>query len=197
MSLILQNSQSVFLHIPKTGGSWVWSVIDKLGISTRYEGRQHDNLEDSEQYRNGLSVFAVVRNPVSWFRSYWVHRIRESWTGGGIVKQDDLDDCRCHDINGFVRLATDRHPGFLTEFYNRYIDDSVCVLKTESLRENLENHRIEIGERFDTSILHSSPRENCGASLDHYKNRTQLTQRSIRKIQHTEREAFTRFRYSV
>jgi hypothetical protein len=97
MTCLLKNN-AVFLHVPKTGGTWVWAVLNALGLVKARLGHEHADLvhaawhdrfaSDAKVLRQLLRKFAgsarapvtmpfdsfkfcFVREPLKWYESYW------------------------------------------------------------------------------------------------------------------------------
>jgi hypothetical protein len=96
MAIELTNGE-IFLHVPKTGGTWVTKTLSELGLVKREVGPMHWDVTRvnhrerlmygrdvckhfirrriSAQYRRKSdqfsTMFTFVRNPFSWYESYW------------------------------------------------------------------------------------------------------------------------------
>ncbi len=98
MSCELTNG-AIFLHIPKTGGSWVLTILEEMGLVRRQVGRsphtayEHAvlfpgekrrwkewrraenwrpaNITHSGRYMKLPYTFCFVRHPVKWYESWW------------------------------------------------------------------------------------------------------------------------------
>jgi len=92
MALLLK-SGAVFLHIPKTGGTWVTQVLEECGLircrfshkhadlhrvmySPRYCPWQHAKrcLRFGRAWHAGVAdayKFCFVRHPLRWYESWW------------------------------------------------------------------------------------------------------------------------------
>tara|TARA_B100000809_G_C14994268_1_gene479134 strand:+ start:258 stop:968 length:711 start_codon:yes stop_codon:yes gene_type:complete len=100
MAVILKDG-TIFLHVPKTGGNWVTTVLERCGLIRGYIGHKHANVDRllapvvpngrrPVRYFNGrrpasyfrirrirkcLSpkpfMFCFVRHPLSWYESYF------------------------------------------------------------------------------------------------------------------------------
>lgn len=90
-SKILGNA--IFLHVPKTGGTWIYDVLHKLGLVQGTFSHEHadmdivlrDTLADKFRLRNHLSknkrrrlpyierpfIFGFVRHPLTWYESFF------------------------------------------------------------------------------------------------------------------------------
>lgn len=114
MALLLKGGRGVFLHIPKTGGSWVQAVLEDCGLVEKRLGmHKHIDLVRLEYYErlnfpnpyawiqsgNALhfrwnpakhEIFYFVRNPLSWYESWWKYMSQETmnWKPyGGVSKR--------------------------------------------------------------------------------------------------------------
>src|SRR5271155_1758232 len=97
MTVVLKNG-AVFLHIPKTGGSWIWEVLNAYGLILGPLGHEHADWDRSFwndrfqrdgkvfrhilrryvgssraplQYKEDAFRFCFVREPLTWYESYW------------------------------------------------------------------------------------------------------------------------------
>lgn len=74
MTLLLNNS--VFVHVPRTGGMWLRGVVSELGLivmettSDRWNHCSHSELPAALQ---SMPSFSFVRHPVTWITSRWRH----------------------------------------------------------------------------------------------------------------------------
>lgn len=104
-------------HIPKTGGTWLAGVIQELHAQLRLKyvkiGHGHSYHPDTDEDRE---VFIVVRHPVAWLRSIWMHVKRN----GG---QADFRPMPM--ANRFVELA--RNADNLRLFVNQVANEGTMV----------------------------------------------------------------------
>ncbi len=94
MALVLKCG-AVFLHIPKTGGSWVEKILYDNDLIAYETGHKHATVERviyPHTYREGLKflinrsipklvgkptfheppfMFCFVRHPLKWYESWW------------------------------------------------------------------------------------------------------------------------------
>jgi hypothetical protein len=143
MALLLENS--VFLHIPKTGGMTVRKLIKENGWTTRELGHIHSDLTSGKgglgalltrkEYRR-LPCFAFVRHPRTWYRSRWAFRVIQGWK-----PSHPLDAaCASNDFRKFIKNVIQFKPGWLTSEYKAYVKHKkikVIVGKQESLYADL------------------------------------------------------------
>ena len=72
--LVLPEHNAVFIHVPKTGGTWVRKVIQELGIKHHEIGGKHtynQSICNDAQY-----IYSVYRGWRTWQESYWLMKQR-------------------------------------------------------------------------------------------------------------------------
>lgn len=88
----------MYIHLPKTGGSYVTKWLRSQAGGRLYL-RCHDPLQDAvPAMRKGRKVFGTIRDPWSWYVSWWQHSMAapdrrkylEKWGRGHINFQDVL-----------------------------------------------------------------------------------------------------------
>jgi hypothetical protein len=114
----------VFLHMPKTGGTWLAQAVAAAGVQTsrpdplvdqRYSHHGHASLLDVGA-GDRFSV-AFVRHPLDWWRSYWAYRMRVGWD-----VENELDRAAASDdFNEFVTRVVDRYPGHLDDLVKQFV----------------------------------------------------------------------------
>lgn len=110
--LILPNS--CFLHVAKTGGSWVKKAIKASGIEYEeysIDGNPHIGL--SECPVPDKFKFAFVRHPIDLYRSYWQFKMTNEWD---VKNQLDMD-CKSDKFNEFIGK------------YENLVEDLIIALK--------------------------------------------------------------------
>lgn len=105
MAFLLKNG-AVFLHVPKTGGTWIKHVLKELDLIQAPLGHQHSDWERSfwhDKLHHDLKVvryilrravrsrraqaridprcfkFCFVREPLHWYESYWRFMQSKNW----------------------------------------------------------------------------------------------------------------------
>lgn len=100
MAVLLKNN-ALFLHVPKTGGSWIIKVLDELGLVKAHLGHEHSSMEHvlyypryfpanhvkgTIKFKNNFYEeilnsykFCFVRDPMDWYESYWRFQMGHNW----------------------------------------------------------------------------------------------------------------------
>jgi hypothetical protein len=149
-----------FLHVPKTGGTWATAALEAAGVELQEVG-MHATLSDlpsSERFR-----IAFVREPLSWYRSYWLHRnTRGDWRGEPL---DVIADCSFEE---FLQNVISRRPNYLGELFNAFVGQNGSEIEfvgryerlVDDLVEALKKARVE----FDETVLRSFPPTNVSST---------------------------------
>jgi len=190
MSYII-NKTNIFLHIPKTGGSWVNFVIEnsnldieKIGYNkhTTYDyiaSKLNQSFDKSHIYRRMLprfssrkyKYFAVIRNPLTWYESFYKHQKRNNFKIYGSLGNSYrwhvwscFSKIRANDFNLFMDEILEKYPGYLTYLYNTYLLNSgAYYLKKESLRYDLYKLGKVLNINFDEELIFSSEKKNTSS----------------------------------
>jgi hypothetical protein len=171
MALLLKNG-AVFLHIPKTGGTWVRHVLKELDMIKGRMGHSHSDYERAfwhdklhhdvkvVRYIVGRAIrysraqvkmepgcfkFCFVREPLSWYESWWRYMQSTNWPDRG--NEHDpyrwdpnsvLNGLGSPDFNTFMYNVNKKRPGYVTEMYGWYVRPGIgFVGKQECLRQDL------------------------------------------------------------
>jgi hypothetical protein len=113
--------------------------------------------------RESLFTFAFVRDPLDWWRSFWAHRMREGW----LFPDHEIDSrASSTDFTEFVGMVIERLPGFLGNFYERFVGPPERPIdfigRFERLADDLVLALRRAGEPFDEQALRSCPPANVG-----------------------------------
>jgi len=141
MSTFLPEKQVLFLHIPKTGGTWVnWAMgtmeisIEKwMRVGPKYRPRKHTILP--HYYPSMLGkihyIFCFVRHPVSYYVSMWRYYMRiSSWTRERMEKLSrDLPPRATNqaevrwkpDFYEWIEEMLEEEPGWITRWFGHYV----------------------------------------------------------------------------
>jgi hypothetical protein len=137
MAFLLKNG-AVFLHVPKTGGTWIKHVLQQLDLLEAPLGHQHSDWERAfwhDKLHKDLKVarylfrrvvgsrraqariepdcfrFCFVREPLLWYESYWrfMQSVDWSWKSWG----DELDPYRWHPCAMLNNLGSSDFSAFM------------------------------------------------------------------------------------
>jgi hypothetical protein len=163
-------ARTLFLHVPKTGGTWVTGAVLASGVpatapdaphyAAAYSATGHASLADVPEFADRFRV-AFVRHPLDWWRSYWGHRMRE-----GVWHEDEeLDRLAGHeDFNEFVRRVIEHAPYRLGSMYDNFVGTPAheveFVGRFEHLVDDLCIALRLSGETFDEAVLRAFPPKN-------------------------------------
>ena len=190
--LILPNS--CFLHIPKTGGTWVTRAIEKSGIPTydiRIDGDPHIGLGHvlcRDRFR-----FAFIRHPLGLYRSYWQFKMTYGWD-----ERNPLDQsCHSDHFHTFVEQVLDRFPGFITTslvgFLGEDYEQVDFIGKYENLVDDLIKALRMAGEVFDEAGIRAlAP---CNVS-NKEKYPAEFTPGLEQRIRESEQRILDKFGYA-
>ena len=188
MPLVLSKSKSMFLHLPKTGGTWVRFALVKVGIAYKDYELEHATYEESKHLFPDSPRFTILRNPFDWYASFWAMRqIEDSWGGAWVIGHD----CKSNNFNKFIGFCCLKHPGFLTNVYKEFAVEGVTVLRTENLNTDLADYLESVDEKFDRDKLCSIEKVHRGASLEKYKTSVVYTEETRNLLADSEKELLT------
>jgi len=166
--MAIQISSAIFLHIPKTGGTWVTNYFRETGMD-------HGNKELALQaHINGLAlkeiiphtedlVFCFVRHPLTWYRSYWeMRKIVADRKAGFLDTVVDLP------FQEYIRRIIQDDPGHLTQRFKDYTDRCRFIGKQENLREDLDTLLKYLRFPYNRKYLFKKDRENVLPSNQKY-----------------------------
>ncbi|MCB1984124.1 MAG: sulfotransferase family 2 domain-containing protein [Burkholderiales bacterium] len=150
--------KSCFLHVPKTGGSWVKKAIISAGVSCRdytISGNPHIGLQNCPSLEK--FKFAFVRHPVGLYRSYWQYKMTNGWDS-----KNQLDQaCQTDNFHQFVRNLLDKLPGVYSRSLIEMVGDEYNEIEFIGKYENLVDDLILAlklaGEAFDEQIIRTLP----------------------------------------
>jgi hypothetical protein len=179
MAIFLEHC--TFIHIPKTGGTWVGEVLDDLGLALSGEAGDHRPAETDKP------CFAFVRDPEDWVVSWWCHRKRNGWNW-----QDRRleNECKSEDFTQWIENIIGK-PGIveqaLLDFVLPY--EAVRLGKTENIRHDLIKFLGEFGETFDEQVV--LDKEEIHVSEDKPKIPSDL----IDEFRHSQIQYYRHYQY--
>ena len=176
MSLRLIKSKSLFLHIPKTGGTWVEETLKASGVKAEYakavDGVTWRHSLVSQYTENYDFIFAFVRHPLSWYESWWKMQTSLNWTEWEPEvwhPQRVLGKCASNNFSEFIELCIEREPAYLSRMYEWYLGPPGYefvnfVARYEHLADDLVRILRFLSEEFEEERLRSFPQANVSLS---------------------------------
>ena len=158
MGLILP--KSVFIHIPKTGGTTVRKLCERMGLSRGETGhgamsgveRQHSPFGWMKGEVGARRAFATVRRTLDWYQSQWMHKTRTG-EGSGIISDENYRA----EFAAWVRHVTVSHSGHYGWFLNHMLAGSDALLiPTHDLFDGLKITLERLHESFEWAALDDS-----------------------------------------
>jgi len=167
MGAILTNN-SVFLHVPKTGGNRIIEILRAHGkIKKEFD---HKHVEacrmqviEKKVFSKNPFIFCCVRHPITWYESWYRYQKKRKFKGWGKNNSGSaiyhpcaiIDDCQDEDFNKFVENILNKYPGFVSNMYFQFTRNADLIGKQESLKEFLIMVMNFLGFEIDFNIMNS------------------------------------------
>jgi hypothetical protein len=158
---MLLTPNSCFVHVPKTGGTWVRAAIQVSGIPHLAVGGHHDTLNDEKRLvMHDRLTFAFARHPVSWWASFWAYSIEHGWPPvSGPLWDRITRNCVMPTFGEFMDRMLAEHPGAYTHILFRYLEHVDFIGRYEHLEHDLvaameragEHHTLVLPARLNAS----------------------------------------------
>jgi hypothetical protein len=197
MTILLPNS--TFLHIPRTGGTWVRKALRQNGLmdvelrSTRREQSSESAINSwhmiPERVEKG---FCFVRHPVTWYQSYWSYK-QETHSWSHVNSFDE----QCADTNflAFVEKSLTNYPsGYVTWLYEFYTDHAEFVGRQENLQDDLITALDWADEDYLLDDIESVMPENVASRGQ--KRQAKYSEDILRRVLETESKIITDYGYT-
>lgn len=164
---LLKNS--IFIHMPKTGGTFIREHFNEQPGWFNTLGVGHGNMEDFSLYRD-LFAFTFIRNPVDWLVSYWnFYRIvltrneafdfQKAWADKSIaigftwtrwIQRGNPIEVLWHEnVDVFLERLLEFAPNAPDLAYRHFTYNTDFIGKTENLTEDLIKALELAGEDMD------------------------------------------------
>lgn len=155
MAVVLPHS--IFIHFPKTGGTTVREAIRSTGIPW-YEypdpaGNRaafHLGVPYLDAVMEGRITFTFLRDPVSWYKSFWAQMQLHP------EKDMKIDEFMDSDFVRFVRSVAEGLPGALYDVYRDIVvskENVDVIANTEILNRALPLILRYAGEEFENITI--------------------------------------------
>ena len=169
MPILCDKYDLYFTHVPKTGGMFIARILlDHLG--GQRIGHRHATLRLCPPPHPVTYRVFVVREPVSWYKSYWSWARAAArhdaawpiWQGG-----DKHHPTHRLDVTGgaktfdaFARKMLREFPnGFVRSMYCDFLNGATHVLRSERLTQDLEWLLAAVGFE-NPAMIRDAPRVN-------------------------------------
>lgn len=219
MALLLRDHDFLFIHAPRTGGTWVQAALNNIGLKPEPIGLKHCHIscggDPFNIVRDGnIYTMTVVRHPISWYISNWSYGLtigKRAWKDGRGWKPFEPDamwhptwdidvHCGSPHFNEFIELCMELYPGFLSHLFNEYTRvppdrEASMIAKTETLEDDLAKALTEAGIDFDEEKMRETPRTN--ESFPHHRKYAKLLRDQVLRLIDAERPMMIKYGYST
>lgn len=184
-TIILKNA--IFMHVPKTGGTWIARNIEKQNLALKVI-RQHPDLNKVRKRNKQEFVFGFVRDPLTWWQSYWGHRMRGGW------RKNEIDNkCKSNDFNEFITNVV-QHPELscyyrFEKFLGSVENEVDFIGKFENIKKDLIKALTLANVSFDKNLIYKMRPINVGEVKSPYNRTTKQLMLDF------EQETIKRFNY--
>ena len=189
--LLLPNS--CFIHVPKTGGSWVKQAIKASGIECQeysIDGDPHIGIYQCPEPNK--FKFAFIRHPVGFYRSYWQFKMTSGWD-----PKNPIDiDCQSDSFEEFITNVLEKFPTHLEDGVNYLLGEEGeidFVGRYENLVDDLVLALQKAGETFDENAIRSFPPYNVSNKILFPADYTEKLEKEVRQV---TKSIMERFNYS-
>lgn len=144
------NDQLLFIHVAKTGGTFVREALNRFGIPNWetgvFEIEDHYSYEDvilNHPELSRLISFGFKREPVSWIQSRWLWAMETNLLAkikyNDEAKEHWMADIMCDDVNQFARGIIEKHPGICKQYFDRMLHGVDYIFNYETIYQDLSS----------------------------------------------------------
>ena len=165
---------ALFVHVPKTGGSWIKSVLRQSGGQD--VSYAHDVPANNRLYMLTRKVrpFCIIRHPLEF-----VYSVCRHWSGNPRCRASNSDVKKAYmwdkrhtagfycenivegDLEKTIANFTENWPGYVSWLYAQFMRDCFYVGRHERLKDDFERALLLINGSIDqelrTLILETKP----------------------------------------
>lgn len=145
----------VFLHWPRTGGTWAAQQLESGCPNLERLGPDHAGFDDIPDEWRHLPVVSAVRDPVDWMESHYSHRRH---VVGFDSECSPLDGYRTNSVDMYTQDVIENHPAYLSQHAQAYADRADYVIRFERLIPEWTHFLRSHGIECNSDIVNSSPR---------------------------------------
>lgn len=183
---VIIDDRYCFIHVAKTGGTFVRACITKSGIPFRETGPEeiHDHFGINDlDTENDFIYFGFVREPVSWLSSRHKFAVQSNFKDkfGTFqnVKRHWMAEVWSDNPRDFIQNTIDRRPSVVDEYFIRMLVDksgrkSSIIFRYENLLSDIAKVLRQIRPGDYSELAEIEPRNKSLVlkdydGLDHFK----------------------------
>jgi hypothetical protein len=150
-----------FIHIPKCGGTALNTALWRLGMITDEDNQTinapaHGHLFPSQMPENGKPFFSFVRNPVSWWMSFY------HWNMNPAHSRFSVQERATTSFDEWVRDYGQAWLGYYSTIVRRYLGKDLAfpsnnkvdfIGRTEYMFRDLRNIFNTIGQPYKVDVM--------------------------------------------
>ena len=195
----------IYLHFPKTGGRYVSEQLIEHNVDILENIRdkslmpmKHFKWSDiSNNVNNNQTLFSIIRNPYTWYVSYYFHHLYHEKTFDywknltDETIKTDFKEWLVNNKNVYTNLVKDFLPESATFFKFENLDEINDFFKDNSLNINI-NFDIDPFDYTD----HAFFKFTFNDSLEKFKHIDFMDDNVIQIINYENRYIFDKFNYN-
>lgn len=180
MAILLKDNKALFLHIPKTGGTWITNILDRCKLRGELlKGHRHSDFYRTFKQHNlpkDIFTFCFVRHPIEWYKSWfrYMSQFDDNYTFGDendIIKKwhpnSMLNGLDRSTFESFIIGILKKRPGYVTEFFSWYTPLQINFIgKQENLREGLIKVLKILKYDFDEEFIRNRSKINTSPEME-------------------------------
>lgn len=125
---------AVYTGCPKCGTTWMRRALVLANIGAQPIGREHDAAQEARTtIATNVNIFTTVREPLSWYKSFWSDRQFTGWGGDLSIGHS----CASPRFDEFLMKVMAVHKTFLSDLYQRFLGESGVALQLERMPHSL------------------------------------------------------------
>ncbi len=151
----INKKKVLFIHIPKTGGSSIGTILKPYMLKTP-EIVGHQGYDECIKFYNPDYIFTVIRNPWDW-RSSWYHYIKEyPFDSGHIFEYEKIKFLNFNEHLNWIynepkeNFTESNYNGKVSKLFLKSQSDyigvgNVKLLRFENIKDDFEKYMLELG----------------------------------------------------